>query len=84
VHRPQRPAAAAFELLLSVPGIGTTSAIQILAELLLLPEDRDVRQRVAYAGLDPREYSSGTSVHKYTASAKWEIGTCGARCICRR
>ncbi len=30
----------------------------------MLPADRDVRQWVAFAGLDPREHSSGTSVHK--------------------
>jgi len=59
-----------YELLLSVPGIGKVSAVQLLAELLLLPEDRDVRQWVAYAGLDPREYSSGTSVRKYTRISK--------------
>lgn len=59
-----------FDLLLSVPGIGEVSAMQILAELLLLPEDRDVRQWVAYAGLDPREYSSGISLRKYTRISK--------------
>ncbi len=59
-----------YQLLRSVPGIGESSAIQTLAELLLLPEDRDVRQWVAYAGLDPREYSSGTSVHKHTRISK--------------
>jgi transposase len=53
-----------------VPGIGESSAIQLLAELALLPEDRDVRQWVAYAGLDPRQHSSGTSVHKYTRISK--------------
>jgi transposase len=53
-----------YELLLSVPGIGEVSGVQLLAELLLLPEDRDVRQWAAYAELDPREYSPGTSVHK--------------------
>src|SRR5260221_430801 len=47
-----------YELLLSVPGIGEVSAIQLLAELLLLPADLDVRHCVAYPGLDPREYSS--------------------------
>jgi transposase len=57
-------------LLRSVPGIGETSAIQLLAELALLPPDRDVRQWVAYAGLDPREHSSGTSVRKYTRISK--------------
>ncbi len=67
-----------YELLRSVPGIGETSGIQILAELLLLPEDRDVRQWVAYAGLDPREYSSGTSVRKYTRISK--VGNRHLRC----
>jgi transposase len=52
------------ELLLSIPGCGATSAVHLLAELNLLPADLDVRQWVAYAGLDPREYTSGTSVHK--------------------
>jgi len=59
-----------YAQLCSVPGIGENSAIQILAEVALLPEDRDVRQWVAYAGLDPREYSSGTSVHKHTRISK--------------
>ena len=59
-----------FEQLDSVPGIGATSAIALLAELALLPPDLDVRQWVASAGLDPREYSSGTSVHKKTRISK--------------
>jgi transposase len=59
-----------YELLLSIPGIGPTSAVHILAELNLLPAGMDVRQWVAYAGLDPREYSSGTSVHKKTRISK--------------
>ncbi len=59
-----------YQLLRSVKGIGENSAIQILAEVALLPEDRDVRQWVAFAGLDPREYSSGTSVRKYTRISK--------------
>src|SRR5258707_2132225 len=59
-----------YQLLRSIPGLGEISAVQTLAELLLLPEDRDVRQWVAYAGLDPREYSSGTSVRKPTRISK--------------
>jgi transposase len=59
-----------FELLLSIPGVGENSAMQLLAELSLLPADRDVRQWVAYAGLDPREYTSGTSVRKHTRISK--------------
>lgn len=60
-----------FDLLISAHGaIAQTSAIQILAEMALLPPDLDVRQQVAYAGLDPRECSSGTSVHKKVRISK--------------
>jgi transposase len=59
-----------YELLLSIPGFGTTSVVHILAELNLLPAGMDVRQGVAYAGLDPRKYSSGTSVHKKVRISK--------------
>jgi transposase len=67
-----------YQLLRTVPGIGESSAIQILAKLALLPTDRDVRQWVAYAGLDPREYSSGSSVKKYTRISK--VGNRHLRC----
>jgi len=50
-----------FELLTSIKGIGQISAIQILAELMLLPADMTDRQWVAHAGLDPRAVESGTS-----------------------
>ena len=59
-----------YELLLSIPGFGPTSAVHTLAELTLLPAGMDVRQWVAYAGLDPREYTSGTSVHKKVRISK--------------
>ena len=59
-----------YELLCSIPGLGAVSALHTLAELVLLPEDRDVRQWVAYAGLDPRECSSGTSVRKRVRISK--------------
>lgn len=59
-----------YQLLLTVRGIAENSAIQILGELAMLPEDRDVRQWVAYAGLDPREYSSGESVRQRTRISK--------------
>jgi transposase len=65
-----RELASRYELLLSIPGFGATSALHILAELTLLPADMDVRQWVAYAGLDPREYTSGTSVHKKVRISK--------------
>jgi len=59
-----------YELLLSIPGFGATSALHTLAELTLLPAGMEVRQWVAYAGLDPRQYQSGTSVHKKVRISK--------------
>ena len=59
-----------FELLLSFPGIAETSALQLLGELVLLSPDCNVRQWVAYAGLDPRQYSSGKSVEKKVRISK--------------
>ena len=60
-----------FDLLLSVRGsIAATSAIQILAELAVVSPDLDVRQWVAYTGLDPRQCSSGSSVHKKVRISK--------------
>lgn len=54
----------AFELVISVPGIASHSAVQLLPELLVLPATMTVRQWVAHAGLDPRAHQSGTSVAK--------------------
>ena len=54
----------AFLHITSVKGIAQSAGIQILAELALLPENMDVRQWVAHAGLDPRVFQSGTSVNK--------------------
>ena len=51
-----------YELLLTVKGIGQISAIAILSELAVLPTDMTDRQWVAHAGLDPREFESGTSI----------------------
>ena len=59
-----------FDYLDSVPGIASASAIALLAELALLSPDLDVRQWVASAGIDPREHSSGSSVHKKTRISK--------------
>jgi transposase len=54
----------ALERLTSVPGIAAHSAVQLLPELLVLPDGMTVRQWVAHAGLDPRACQSGTSVDK--------------------
>jgi transposase len=59
-----------YQLLLTACGIGPTSSVQILAQLAVLAPHLDVRQWVAQAGLDPRQYSSGTSVHKKTRISK--------------
>lgn len=59
-----------FEQLDSIPGIASTSAIALLAELSLLAAGLDVRQWVANAGLDPCEYSSGASVRRKTRISK--------------
>ena len=54
----------AFLHITSVKGIAQSAGIQLLAELAVLPENMDVRQWVAHAGLDPRVFQSGTSIHK--------------------
>lgn len=53
-----------YLLLRSLPGVGETSALQLLGELSLVPAHADVRQWVAYAGLDPCECSSGSSLKR--------------------
>src|SRR5205807_2425594 len=53
-----------FRLMLTVPGIGQTSALQILGELVVLPDTLDARQWVAFSGIDPSQFTSGTSVQK--------------------
>ena len=54
----------AFTLITGIKGIAETSGIQILGELMILPQDMTARQWVAYAGLDPRKFESGSSVFK--------------------
>lgn len=53
-----------FALLLTIKGIGETSAIALLGELLLLPQGLTHKQWVKGAGLNPRHFTSGTSVAK--------------------
>src|SRR6266478_69658 len=55
--------AAKLAHLVSAKGIGEASAMRILAELLVLPDNLAAPQWVAHAGLDPRPYESGSSVH---------------------
>jgi len=53
-----------FALITSIKGIAEPSGIQLLAELLVLPKELTARQWVAYAGLDPRRFESGTVAKK--------------------
>jgi transposase len=53
-----------FKLLISIPGIASISALQLLGEVALLAPDMNVRQWVAHSGLDPAHHQSGTSVRK--------------------
>ena len=53
-----------YELLLTVKGLGKTSAIQILSELNCLPEEMKASQWVAHAGLDPKAHESGSTIEK--------------------
>jgi transposase len=50
--------------------IAETSAIALMGELLLLPKGLTHKQWVKYAGLDPRAFDSGTSVHKAARLSK--------------
>lgn len=59
-----------FKLLVSVKGIAETSAIALMGELLLLPPGLSHRAWVKFAGLDPRAFDSGKSVHKQARLAK--------------
>ncbi len=59
-----------FALLLTVKGIGDTSAIALLGELMLLPAGLTHKQWVKFAGLDPRHFKSGTSVDKRARISK--------------
>jgi transposase len=68
-----------YRVLLSARGIGKRSAILLLSELAVLDPTMDVRQLVAYSGLDPRRYESGTSVLRPTRISK--VGNARVRAI---
>jgi transposase len=50
------------DLLQSIPGIGETTALKLLAEMPGLAQWSSARQAVAYAGLNPQQRTSGSSV----------------------
>lgn len=57
-------------LLQTIPGIGETTALQLLAELPSPEQCRHARQVAAQAGLCPRQRQSGSSVHGKTRLSK--------------
>lgn len=68
---------AQHDLLTSIPGIGSVTAVRILAEAGDLRRFEDARAVAAYAGLTPRQYRSGTSVQRKTRLSK--IGNAALR-----
>jgi len=51
------------DLLLSIPGLAELTIGKLIAECRDLRAFRDVRQLVAFAGLNPRQHVSGSSIH---------------------
>lgn len=57
-------------LLTSIPGIGKLTAIRLMAEIGDFKEFESAAQLAAYAGLSPKQFQSGSSVHKQTRISK--------------
>lgn len=58
------------DLLLSIPGIGATTAAKLLGELLDVKLYEGARQLAAFAGLAPRLHESGSSVRRKARLSK--------------
>lgn len=48
-----------YTLLLTMRGVGVTTALEVLAEVSMMPSDLGPRELVAYVGLDPVPWQSG-------------------------
>ena len=68
-----------YQILVGIKGVGRRSALLLLTELAVLDPTMTVRQLVAHAGLDPRAYDSGTSVHRPARISK--VGNARIRAI---
>ena len=78
------------QLLCSIDGIGQTTAAILLAELPPVGSFKSASQAVAYAGLSPRQISSGSSLNaksrlcktgnRYLRQALYFPAVCGLRC----
>ena len=58
------------ELLVSIPGIGETTAAKLLAEMLDVKLYKSARQLAAFAGLVPRLHESGSSIKRKARLSK--------------
>lgn len=58
------------DLLLSIPGIGETTAAKLLSEIVDVKLYESARQLAAFAGLAPRLHESGTSVRRKARLSK--------------
>ena len=58
------------DLLITIPGIGKLTASKLLGEIRNVMDFKSARQLAAYAGLTPRNFLSGTSVHKKSRLSK--------------
>jgi transposase len=58
------------DLMTSIPGIGDLTANKLLAELADITLFDNVRQLVAFAGLNPRHHQSGSSIRGNTKISK--------------
>ena len=59
-----------FQLLQTIPGIGKTTAVIILAELPPVERFRSAREAAAFAGVTPQLHQSGSSVHRKSKLTK--------------
>ena len=71
-------------LLLSIDGVGQILAALVLAKLPGHEVITRGAQAVAYAGLNPRLFQSGTSVNRPTRISKLGNATLAPGCSCRR
>lgn len=58
------------DLLLSIPGIGETTAAKLLSEIMDVKLYRSARQLAAFAGLAPRLHESGSSIRRKARLSK--------------
>jgi len=58
------------DLLTSIPGIGDLTAGKLLAECRSLTDFTNVRQLVAFAGLNPQHHQSGSSIVRHTTISR--------------